>query len=131
PGGSGDITQTHRAWELRRGIPEIPSPVYHDKRIYLVRAGGLLSCVNSENGALIYRERLNAAGQYAASPVIADKHLYCVSQQGMISVVQLGDSFEVTSKSNLNAIVNATPAIDKTTLYVRTKKSVQAFRQKN
>jgi outer membrane protein assembly factor BamB len=128
PGGSGDITQTHRAWESRRGIPEIPSPVYHDKRIYLVRAGGLISCVNSENGALIYRERLNAPGQYAASPVIADQHLYCVSQQGMISVVQLGDSFAVTSKSNLKAIVNATPAIDKTTLYVRTKKSLQAFR---
>ena len=128
PGGKGDITQTHRAWELRRGIPEIPSPVYHDKRIYLVRAGGLLSCVNSENGTLIYRERLNAPGQYAASPVIANNHLYCVSQQGLISVVKLGDSFEVTNQSNLKATINATPAIDKTTLYVRTEKSIQAFR---
>ena len=128
PGGNGDITQTHRAWELRRGIPEIPSPVYHEKRIYLVRAGGLLSCVETESGKLIYRERLHASGQYAASPIIANNHLYCVSQQGMISVVKLGDTFEVTSQSDLEATINATPAIDKQSLYIRTKEAILAFR---
>lgn len=128
PGGNGDITQTHRAWELRRGIPEIPSPVYHNKRIYLVRAGGLLSCVNTETGELIYRERLNASGQYAASPIVANGNLYCTSQQGVITVIKLGDTFEIKSQSDLDATINATPALDKNTLYVRTLDAMMAFR---
>ena len=32
PGGSGDITDSHTEWNLRRGIPEIPSPIYYKER---------------------------------------------------------------------------------------------------
>lgn len=128
PGGHGDVTASKVDWELRRGIPEIPSPVYFDQRIYLLRAGGLLSCVDASNGKTIYRERLQAPGQYAASPVIANGHLYCASQEGVISVAPIGDTFRITSQADLKTGITATPALDQNTLYIRTENALLAYR---
>ena len=128
PGGNGDITSSKLVWELRRGIPEIPSPVYHKNRIYMVRDGGLLTCVDATDGKVIYRERMDAPGQYAASPIIADNHLYCISQQGVVSVIQLGDTLEIKAQSKLPEKCNATPAISNNTIYIRTQNTIRAFR---
>ena len=61
PGGKGDVTDSHVEWQLNRGIPEIPSPVYFEERLYLVRKGGLVNAVDSSNGDVLYRERLEDA----------------------------------------------------------------------
>jgi len=128
PGGSGDITETHVSWNLRNGIPEIPSPVVQAGRLYLVRDGGVLSCVNAATGAIIYRERLGAAGQYSASPVIGGDHLYLASAEGVVTVVKCGDQFGILHQAALNAAIAATPAMDEKTLYVRAGGAVVAFR---
>jgi outer membrane protein assembly factor BamB len=128
PGGQGDITESHVAWILRRGIPEIPSPVFHQGRLYLVRAGGVLSCVRTDTGEVVYQQRLGAAGQYSSSPVIANEHLYICSERGMITIVKCGDEFTVTHQANLAASVAATPAMDQDTLYLRTSNALLAFR---
>ena len=128
PGGQGDVTESHVAWNLRSGIPEIPSPVFHDGRLYLVRAGGVLSCVDAEDGAVIYRERIGAAGQYSASPVMANDRLYLVSARGQITVVKTGDVFEIEQQTELGSPVAATPAMDAKTFYVRTDEGLMAFR---
>jgi outer membrane protein assembly factor BamB len=128
PGGSGDVSETHVVWDLTRGIPEIPSPIFHDGRLYLVRDGGLLTCVRTDTGEVVYRERLGAAGQYMASPVIANGHLYLVSASGVISVVKTGDTFSIDHQTALELPVVATPAMDDRSLYVRAGPSVLAFR---
>jgi outer membrane protein assembly factor BamB len=128
PGGSGDITETHVSWNLRRGIPEIPSPIFHEGRLYLVRDGGILTCVQADTGAVVYRERLGATGQYMASPVIAQDHLYLVSARGGITVVRCGEVPHVTSQADLHAHVAATPAMDPNSLYIRTDSALLAFR---
>jgi outer membrane protein assembly factor BamB len=128
PGGNGDITESHVKWNLRTGIPEISSPVFHAGRLYLVRDGGVLSCVNAASGEVIYRERLGATGQYSASPVIANDHVYLVSAKGMLTVVKCGDKFEIVHQTDLKAAVAATPAMDQNRLYVRTDEAMLAFR---
>jgi outer membrane protein assembly factor BamB len=128
PGGRGDITDSHVSWSLRRGIPEIPSPIFYQGRLYLVRDGGILSCVRADTGEVLYRERLGAAGQYTASPVIANGHLYLLSAQGMFTAVKTGDEFEIAHQTDLDAEVAATPAMDQHSLYVRTDQAMLAFR---
>ncbi len=128
PGGHGDITETHVDWALHRGIPEIPSPVLHRDRIYLVCDGGVLSSVDAQSGKVVVRKRLGSAGHYRASPVVANDHLYMVSENGDVSVVRLGDELAVVSQFSLGESVAATPAIDASTLYIRTKGHVIAFR---
>jgi len=127
-GGRGDITESHVQWNLRRGIPEIPSPVFHAGRLYLVRSGGTLSCVHADNGEVIYRERLGASGQYSASPVIANDHIYLLSGKGVLTVVKCSDAFTKTHQVDLDVPVAATPALDQHSLYVRADDALMAFR---
>jgi outer membrane protein assembly factor BamB len=128
PGGQGDITESHVAWNLRYGIPEIPSPIFHAGRLYLVRSGGVLSCVRTDTGEVVYRQRLGASGQYSASPVIARDHVYLCSNRGVITIVKCGDEFTVTHQADLDASIEATPAMDRDSLYVRTGDALLAFR---
>ena len=128
PGGEGDVTSSHVAWELHRNIPEIPSPIFYENRLYLVRNGGILAAVDATNGTVLYSERLGSSGQYSASPVAANGHLYLVSNRGQISVVKAGDSFDLVHQHDLGEPVFVTPAIDKSTLYIRTETKLWAFR---
>jgi outer membrane protein assembly factor BamB len=115
-------------WELNRSIPEIPSILLYDGLIYMVRNGGLLSAVDAANGKLLYRERLNAPGQYSASPVAANGHVYLGSNRGIITVVKVDKKFEIIHQHDLKDPVLVSPAIDKSTLYVRSEKALWAFR---
>ncbi|MCB1097405.1 MAG: PQQ-binding-like beta-propeller repeat protein [Verrucomicrobiae bacterium] len=129
PGGKGDITDTHVVWESRRNIPEIPSPLYYDDRIYLMRNGGLLAAVDAADGSTVYRARLSGTtGQYSASPVLAGDHLYLVSNSGLVSVVRAGDHFALVSQFDLSESAYVTPAIDDSTIYFRSEHHLWAFR---
>jgi len=130
PGGTGDVTTTHVAWELHRNIPEIPTPLFVDNRLYLVRNGGLLAAVDAADGRVLYTERLDAPGQYSASPVAANGHLYLVSNRGQLTVVKTGDTFTRVHQHDLGEPSFVTPAIDADTLYVRTASHLVAFRRK-
>jgi len=131
PGGKGDVTETHVTWQLRRSIPEIPSPVFYKDRLYLVRNGGGLAAVDATNGEILYRERLGGRGQYSASPVVANGHLYLASNRGLVSVVKAGDAFQVVHQVDLGEAVFVTPALDASTIYIRTETNLLAFRTRD
>ena len=131
PGGTGNVTDTHVKWELNRGIPEIPSPIFHKDRIYMVRSGGVLTAVNAITGKIIYRDRLGGLGHYRASPIIAGNHIFLASEEGVISVVKAGDKMEIVSQYELGEPIMVTPALDSDTLYVRGEKNLWAFRAKD
>ncbi len=130
PGGKGDITKTHIEWELNRGLPEVPSPLFYKNRIYLVRNGGVISCINAADGDILYRDRLGGSGHYSASPVAANGHLYAVSNRGVVSVVKAGDEFEVAHEYDLGEPVYVTPALDSASIYFRTGTHLMTFRAK-
>ena len=58
------------AWKQTRGLPYVPSPLAYTKRIFLVKNGGMVSCLDASSGAFVYREeRVGALGDYYASPI--------------------------------------------------------------
>ena len=127
PGGKGNVTDSHIAWEFNKGIPEVPSPILHEKRIYMVSNGGVLTCVDAGKGGMLYRTRLGGLGQYVASPVIAGSKLILASEEGLISVVQTGDEFKILGQFELGESIQVTPALGRETLYVRGKQNLWAF----
>lgn len=130
PGGQGDITETHLAWKQTRALPYVPSPLFHDGRIYVVKNGGMASCYEAKTGRTLYQEeRLGALGDYYASPVAADGKVYFASQQGVVSVIKAGDDFQVLSRNDLDDPIMATPAIVDGTIYIRTAGYLFAFGQ--
>lgn len=127
-GGEGDVTQTHIAWQEQRNIPEVPSPLAYGGRVYMVRNGGILSCLEAASGKLLFRSRLEAPGSYYSSPVGSDGKVYAASQEGRIVALAIGDRLEVLARNDLGEPVFATPAIAGGTLYVRTAGHLWAFR---
>jgi outer membrane protein assembly factor BamB len=129
PGGKDDARQ-NVAWEMRRGIAEIPSPLYFQGAIYMVRDGGLLTCIAAKDGSVRYQERIGVGGQYAASPVAAAGRIYVASQTGTVIVFQPGTSApEVLARNDLREPIMATPAFAENTILVRTADNLYAFGQ--
>ena len=127
PGGKGDITATHVLWQQKRDIPEVPSPLYYNGRVYMIKSGGIVSCIDAESGKLLYRERLGAAGLYCSSPICANGRIYIVSGKGIITVFAAGDTLQVLARNDLKEQVFSTPAVVENKLYVRTVKHLYAF----
>lgn len=115
------------AWQFPRGVPECPSPLYADGRVYLVKNGGIASAFRATDGELLWQERLGARGPFYASPVLADGRIYAASARGEIAVFSAGDTFELLAKNDLGERLMATPAPVDGTLYVRTEGHLWAF----
>jgi outer membrane protein assembly factor BamB len=127
PGGKGDATATHVVWRDPKATPEVPSPLYYRGRVYQVRDGGIVSCLDAETGKLVYRERLGPSGAYFSSPVAGDGKIYAASQKGVVVVFEAGDSFKVLARNDLQEPVVATPALVDGVVYLRTEKHLYAF----
>jgi outer membrane protein assembly factor BamB len=122
-----EISNDHIVWKEKRALPEVPSPLYYHGRLYLVKDGGVMSCLEAKTGNVLYRKRLGAAGLYYASPVAAGNRIYAASRDGVVVVVQAGDKGEVLAKNDLQESIVATPALVDGKLYVRTEGRIYAF----
>jgi outer membrane protein assembly factor BamB len=119
PGGSGDLTETHLAWTLRKGAPNTPSFLVVGDELYFLADSGVLSCVDARTGAIHYQER--ACGQSSASPVYAEGRIYLLDEQGQGVVVQPGREFVKLAENRLGERTLASYAVTDGALYVRTE----------
>ena len=127
PGGTGDVTKSHVAWTVTRGLPYIPSPLVYRGLMYTVNKQGRLSAFEVKTGREVYaEEQVGLAGVYA-SPVAADGHVYLCGLDGAVVVVKAGDVPEKVSAAKLDGRIAATPAVVGDTIYVRTAKTLYAF----
>ncbi|MDO8540951.1 MAG: PQQ-binding-like beta-propeller repeat protein [Opitutaceae bacterium] len=133
PGGQGDISESHVAWKYRRALPYVPSPLYYDGRIYLVKDGGLMSSLDAKTGEAFYaQERIGANGNYYASPVAADGRIYVASLPGKLTVVKAGGvKPEILHQVDFGTRILATPALVGENLYLRTATHLWAFGKKD
>jgi outer membrane protein assembly factor BamB len=128
PEGRGNVTGSHVVWRQTRGLPYVPSPLFYDGRLYLVKNGGLASCFSAATGRVLYlEERLGALGDYYSSPVAAGGKICVISQPGVAVVFRAGDTLEVLGRNPLNEQVLASPAIVEGRFYARTKSQLYAF----
>ena len=129
PGGHGNISDTHIAWKFNRGLPYVPSPLYYEGRLYLLRDGGMLSCFDAKTGKPYYlQERLEAGGSYYSSPVAAAGRIYVASLTGKLTILKAGgERPEILHQADFGDRIFATPALVEDRLYLRTRSRVYAF----
>ena len=125
---NGDDTSIRVLWAESKHVPEVPSPIYYDGRVYMIKNGGIVTCMNAETGQNMYsRQRLGATGPYYFSPVIANDRIYIASAKGVVVVFATGDKLTVLARNDLKEKILATPAIVDNKLYVRTEGHLYAF----
>ncbi|HLK63346.1 MAG TPA: PQQ-binding-like beta-propeller repeat protein [Bryobacteraceae bacterium] len=115
-------------WRENSSIPEVPSPLLYHGRLFLVRNGGIVTCLDAASGKVIWRARAGAPGAYYASPIAANGRVYLASSEGVVTVLSAdGASLEVLARNELGDDIVATPAIVRNVIYVRTLHSLYAF----
>lgn len=112
-GGSGDVTESHRIWEIAKGS-NVSSAVYCDGHLYWAKEqGGILYCADAATGELLYEERLDPTpDRIYASPLLANGRLYYTSREDGIYVVAAKPEFELLAHTKLegdDSIFNASP----------------------
>ncbi|MCK4644803.1 MAG: PQQ-binding-like beta-propeller repeat protein [Candidatus Aminicenantes bacterium] len=119
--------ETKVVWKHSYGVPECPSPLYYEGRVYMVKNGGIVSCLNAKTGKLKYQDKLRSGGPYYSSPVLGDGKIYVSSRRGVVTVFEPGDTLNILARNDLKERIMATPAIVEGKLYVRTEKNLYAF----
>lgn len=119
--GVGEVSDTHVAWRIndKRLVPSTPSPVVVDGLLYLLTDRGTLTCLDAENGDVIWSEHIG--GSYIASLIVVQGRIYCFSKNGKTTVIDPGRSFTVLATSELEEGLMASPAVFDNALYLRTK----------
>jgi len=126
-GGKDDVSESHVKWTVNEGIGQVPSPLFYQRRIYLVKHAGNVTCYDAKTGDKIYGDRAGPRTYYFASPVAADNKIYFCSMNGVIIVVQAGDKFKILAQSKIRERIYATPALVDGNIYLRTDKNMYAF----
>ena len=115
------------AWQHGRGVPECPTPIYDNGRIYMVKNGGIATCLDAKTGKQHYSARIGARGPRYSSPVVGDGKIYAASAKGVITVWKTGTKLEVLAQNDLGERIMATPALVDGRIYVRTDQHLYCF----
>lgn len=124
------VKDTERVtWKYGRGIPEVPSPLCHAGKLFLVRDGGLLQVMDATKGEVLYQERLGVGGGYVASPVGSGDRVYLCSHSGTVIVIDArSPKLNILARNPLGEKISATPAFVEKFMYIRTDKHLYAFK---
>jgi outer membrane protein assembly factor BamB len=126
-GSEGDRPAAAVKWTYERNVPEVSSPMSYGGRVYMIKSGGIVSCVDAASGEALYRGRVGAPGTYYASPVMAGGRIFVASGEGVVSVLGTGDTLEVLANNDLGDPIYSTPAPVGSALYVRSDGHLWAF----
>jgi outer membrane protein assembly factor BamB len=126
PDGRGDVTATHVAWKVARGVPSKPSVLLAGDLLFMIGDAGIATCLDARTGAEVWRAR--AGGSYSASPLWADGRVYFFSEEGKTTVIEAGRRFKVLAENHLDEGFMASPAVDGSTVFLRTRTHLYAIR---
>jgi outer membrane protein assembly factor BamB len=119
PDGVGDVTKTHVVWTADEGLPDIPSPLSDDQRIYLATSGGAVTCYDAKTGKKLWDKELEVS--FKSSPSLAGNRVYLVADNGLTFVLHAGPEFKELARSDLGEEVLASPAFADGRIYIRGK----------
>lgn len=121
-GFTGELNASEAiAWTYSRSTPYVPSPVLYKGNLYFLSGNsGLLSCLDSQTGKVLYDAvRIEGLQGVYASPVAANGRIYVVGRNGATAVINAGDQFELVALNQLDEKIDASPAIVDDDLFLR------------
>lgn len=118
PGSTGNGSEANLAYKIDRAAPYVPTPVAYGDLLFLWNDKGIVSCVESPTGKVVWQQRIG--GNYFGSPIRVQDRIYCMSADGECVVLSAGDKFQLLAKNDLGEGSHSTPSICNGRLYLRT-----------
>jgi outer membrane protein assembly factor BamB len=126
--GTGDVTDTHVAWTIKKGVPRNASPLLVGDAIYMAADDGTVTCIDAKTGAERWNERVGKA--YSSSPVFANGHVYLLAEDGTATVFKPGASYDPVATNKIGERALASYGVDGDALLLRTEKALYRIEKK-
>lgn len=114
------------AYRVDRAAPHVPTPLVYDDRLYLWNDAGIASCVQVEDGKILWQSRAGGS-KYFGSPVCVDGKIYNVDFEGVVRVIATGPAFKLLGETDLGETSRSTPAVSQGVMYIRTDRHVHSI----
>jgi hypothetical protein len=127
PGGSGDVTESHRLWRVDRIKNAIGSGVIYGSHLFTISADGIATCLDLQTGKQIWEERLqgpSSRNSSWSSMLLADERIYVPNQSGDVFVLRASPKFELLATNSVHEPTNASLAASDGQLFLRTDKGL-------
>ena len=125
PDGTGNVTETHVAWESTAPKCYVPSPVLANGYLLVADDRGTANCFFAQSGNRLWAERLGS--HFSASMVTAGGLVYFIADDGTTKVVKPGEQLEVIAENPLGDHCYSSPAISQGQLFIRGEKNLYCF----
>ncbi|NCB06612.1 MAG: quinonprotein alcohol dehydrogenase [Bacteroidia bacterium] len=120
PTGTGDVSKTHVKWMYEDEVPQIPTPVIVDGKMYMVHDRGMATCLDAMTGEVVWKEKLS--GNFNSSPVYAAGNIYFFNVKGDCTIIKPGESFQKVAENSIGETVKAVPVFVNGKMILRTEK---------
>jgi outer membrane protein assembly factor BamB len=120
PTGTGDVTKTHVKWMYEDEVPQIPTPVIVDGKMYMVHDRGMLTCLDAKTGNVIWKHELK--GNFNTAPIYAAGNIYFINVKGECTIIKPGDKFQLVAENDVEGTVKAIPAFVADKMILRSDK---------
>jgi outer membrane protein assembly factor BamB len=127
-GATGDATDTHIVWTIKKAAPHTPSLLLVGDELYMVSDKGVATCIDAKTGREHWQERIG--GTYSSSPIFADGKIYFQSEDGPAVVVKPGATFTKLSDTGFKERTLASYAVGDSALFIRTEKHLSRVQEK-
>jgi outer membrane protein assembly factor BamB len=116
-------------WRYEKSfVAVIPSPLYYENVLYVLKNGGLLTSFDAKTGSVGKAGRVTGAlGNYSSSPVAAEGKIFIASEEGKVTVLKSGLEWDVMHINDLEEGCYATPALSHGSIYLRTNDALYRF----
>lgn len=111
------VQEPRVSYQLRRGLPYVPSGIALAGRFFLFADSGFASCFEAKDGRELWRKRID--GKFFSSPVSNGKAIYLGDREGRLWTFSTS-KFEVLGHFDLGSPICATPALARGAMFVRT-----------
>lgn len=133
-GGKGDVTKTHTVWTSRNSS-YVSTPVLLDSNLYWIDDRGTYYVSSAKDGTLVTRSRVSSITSrdrpvYASAVAIGNRLYFQTRFDGLL-VTEPGDELKVIAQNrfaNDKSMCNATPAVDRGELYLRSDSHLYCVR---
>jgi outer membrane protein assembly factor BamB len=119
-GGSGDVSDSHRAWKREDLGVFVSTPAAYQDRVYLLRHRGEVVCLDPGTGQSLWTHAFpRTSASYYSSPVIGNGILYAAREDGVVFAARIGDDFEFLSENAMDERIIASPVPVQNRLLIR------------
>ena len=131
PGGSGNVTDSHKVWQVELKKNALGTPIVKDGHIYILTSEGFAQCVSLKDGGIVWEERVRGKGpknESWSTMVLVGDTLYAVNQSGDVIMMKAATKFEMIGINSIgNELTNSLLAVSDGEIFLRTHENLWCF----